>query len=436
MATDPAVAVGGPAGAGRPAAAHPPVPVGGPAGAVPPAAGGPPVRLLVVAPDASRTGAPVALLRLCRWLVAEGAVEPVFVLHGGGPLVEAFAALGPVHVHRARGARRLRRALGPRPGAAVFGLVSGVRDRRTAQVARAAGASVVLANTAVTATTAWRLRRRGLRVVSYVHELDDAVRRCCDAAGQRVLGVCADRFLAVSDPVRAMLVDRFGVPGAAVTLVAGTVADDGELSRDAVEAARRRLGAGPDDVVVGASGPLGWTKGSDLFLQAASRAVGCSGGAARLRFCWLGPGTPEEPAAAFLASARRLGLQDVVTLLPPVADPAPVLASFDVFVSSSREDANPLTVMEAALLERPVVCFAGAGGAASVAAAGGGVAVPAGRADLLGEAVAALSGDAARRRAMGRRGRQHVDRHHRAAAVGPAVVASIAGLAPHPSGRR
>lgn len=385
-----------------------------------------PVRLIVIAPDASRTGAPIALLRLCQWLVEQGVIEPVFVFSAGGPLVEAFRALGPVHIRRARGSGRLRWLLGPRLGVPVADLVRRARDVRVARIADAAGATVVLANTAACATTAWRLRRGGRRVVAYVHELDDAVRRCCNDTDRRVLGRCADQFLAVSEPVETMLVDRVGVPAAAVSLAAGTVADGFAPRSDTVEAARRRIGAGPGDVVVGGSGQLGWTKGSDLFLAAAAEAVRRRGGPAGLRFCWLGPGTPEATPEEFLASARRLGLQELVELVPPVADPAPLFASFDIFVSSSREDSNPLTAMEAAHLERPVVCFAGAGGVESIPAAGGGIAVPALRADLLGEAIATLAGDAQRRRLMGRQGRAHVERHNRPGAVGPDVAALIA----------
>jgi glycosyltransferase involved in cell wall biosynthesis len=56
--------------------------------------------------------------------------------------------------------------------------------------------------------------------------------------------------------------------------------------------------------------------------------------------------------------------------------PADYMAAADVFVLTSREDPYPLVCLEAAALEKPIVCFEGGGGTPEFVEADCGFVVP------------------------------------------------------------
>ena len=71
---------------------------------------------LFVCHEGQRTGAPLLLLWLIRWLLANTAIRPVVALMRDGPLREEFSALCPTYTFSTRPVaerwhRRLRRRL-------------------------------------------------------------------------------------------------------------------------------------------------------------------------------------------------------------------------------------------------------------------------------------------------------------------------------------
>jgi glycosyltransferase involved in cell wall biosynthesis len=73
---------------------------------------------------------------------------------------------------------------------------------------------------------------------------------------------------------------------------------------------------------------------------------------------------------------NRLGLADRVHFVGARPNPQDYLAVFDVFTLVSREDPFPLVSLEAASLGKPVVCFAGSGGAPEFVESDSGFVVP------------------------------------------------------------
>jgi glycosyltransferase involved in cell wall biosynthesis len=59
-----------------------------------------------------------------------------------------------------------------------------------------------------------------------------------------------------------------------------------------------------------------------------------------------------------------------------VSNPLDYLSVFDIFALTSREDPYPLVVLEAALLQKPMVCFEKAGGAQDLIETDAGLIVP------------------------------------------------------------
>ncbi len=105
-----------------------------------------------------------------------------------------------------------------------------------------------------------------------------------------------------------------------------------------------------------------WRKGADLFIQLA-RTVRHTNPEAPIYFLWLG-GDEKQDSLRFYElrhDLKKLNLERTAIFLSNQPNPLDYFAAFDVFALLSREDPYPLVCLEAAALEKPILCF-GAGG--------------------------------------------------------------------------
>jgi glycosyltransferase involved in cell wall biosynthesis len=267
---------------------------------------------------------------------------------------------------------------------------------------------------------------RSIPVLLHVHELDFAVSRSVTSS-QLPLGEQADAFLAVSDSVRDMLIERQGVPPERITRVHECLPDD-ELSRPPVSrnVARTDLGLDPRSNVVVGCGTLEWRKGDDLFIATAVRHAKAFPNE-RVNWIWVG-GTDEPAAEVFLREIDKAGLAGRVTYVASTADVHRWIAAADVLLMSSREDPYPLVVLEAALAGRPVVCQAGAGGAAEFVARGSGMTCSYLDIDGMAKAVHTLLSDPSAAHELGVVGRRLVLAEHGVSSVALAVLQQLDSL--------
>jgi len=157
--------------------------------------------------------------------------------------------------------------------------------------------------------------------------------------------------------------------------------------------------------VVGGAGVINWFKGAQLWLLTAAETKKRLG-AGRVRFVWVGVPDNEE-GWQFREMARKLGLTGDLEAVPFTPDPWALYAGFDAFAATSWQDSFPLVVLENMLLETPVVCFAGSGGAREEVGETGIVIEDFSPPDMA-DALAGLAGDPARREALGRAARRRV----------------------------
>jgi glycosyltransferase involved in cell wall biosynthesis len=159
-------------------------------------------------------------------------------------------------------------------------------------------------------------------------------------------------------------------------------------------ASKRKKG----QLVVGGSGVTQWQKGLEPWLLMASH-VAKNFGPNAVKFLWVGMDhTPDTYEV--MEKMRMLGLEDVVEFVPQTPDPFPHYAEFDVFAMTSWEDPCPLVVLEAMLLEKPVVCFKNGMGA-SEEVGDTGIVINSGLPSDMAVAVEALLKDPSRRKEMG-----------------------------------
>ncbi|HEY3352223.1 MAG TPA: glycosyltransferase family 4 protein [Polyangia bacterium] len=167
---------------------------------------------------------------------------------------------------------------------------------------------------------------------------------------------------------------------------------------------RRPRGLGADVPLIGIAGRFVDVKGMDVFARAAARV------AARVpaaRFFMLG-----DDSGAYGAEVHRLvrelGLEDRVVFTGFVDDMHAALADLDVVVVPSRRESAPLVVYESMALGKPVVASRVHGLPELVEDGVTGLLAPVEDDAAVAEAVVALLGDPARRRAMGQAGAQRI----------------------------
>lgn len=190
----------------------------------------------------------------------------------------------------------------------------------------------------------------------HVHELECVFASCVSGIEDSVRRL-PQRYIAVSEGVRRLLVDGYGIAPERISLIYECVPDEMASVRAATP---KRLPGRP--LVVGGAGRPAWRKGLELWLLMAQELVRLLG-AGRVRFTWVGM-RDDYDSRMFRLCARRLGIEEHIEFVPVTPDPLSHYANFDVFAMTSWEDPCPIVVLENMVLGNPVACFAGGGGAA------------------------------------------------------------------------
>jgi glycosyltransferase involved in cell wall biosynthesis len=369
-----------------------------------------PVRALVVSHSAEPTGAPIALLRILRWCVEHALIEPTVVLRQDGELVREFEKLGPTSLVSATTEHRMQVALESVPfGDTALAAATFASDYRLRRICERRKVEVIYVNSAVESRVAAALKPLGLPVVTHVHELERELLTMVGRDGIKKVIDESDALIAVSGAVRKMLL-TYGADSARIADVQEPIGDGEPVSESERSTARSTV-FGVDDnatVVVVGCGKPSWRKGTDAFLRVAQRVVANAPADTKVVFRWIGGTLPNGALSTLTEDIACLGLHDQVAVVPHRPDVDALLAAADVFISTSREDPNPLVVLEAAATGCPVVCFRSAGGAEELADAGGGKAVPYLDANAMADAVLALIESPKERERLGEKARMIV----------------------------
>jgi glycosyltransferase involved in cell wall biosynthesis len=175
-----------------------------------------------------------------------------------------------------------------------------------------------------------------------------------------------------------------------------------EMTRATSEPPVRReaLGFGTDDVVLGCVGRFDPVKRLEVLLGAVQRLLGRL---PRVTLVLVGTGREETRIRQL---TLELGLQDRVTFTGFLENAARVYPALDLYVSASRKEGLPLSLLEAMCAGLAVVATDVAGHRDVVVHGKTGLLVPPDDSAALANAVASLVSDPARRRAMGEAGRR------------------------------
>jgi glycosyltransferase involved in cell wall biosynthesis len=383
-------------------------------------------KVLFVGHRADRSGAPIALLHLLRWLRARTDLAFEVVLEKGGELESCFRELAPVSVverpiggRRSLGGKLLNR----------YGRIPLERARTAAllrQLRLRADIGLIYFHSIASAALGALAADPRRSVIASVHELKGAY-----AGGDRdrALAVLAraDEIIAVSRAVGADIAACDPLLAGKTEVIHGCVPTRQVVVDDPTETRlrmRRQLGIPQHAVVIGGSGLHGLGKGTDLFVQLARRVCERHPGKP-FHFVWFGATSDRRHHELIARDAAQLALSKQLQLHGPTADSASYFAAFDVFALTSREDSFPLVVLEAACNALPILCFEGSGGAPEFVGNDCGRVVPYLDVEEMANAVADLGKSQKRRSALGAAAAAKVRECHDVDIVLPSIAEMI-----------
>lgn len=319
-------------------------------------------RWLVIAHEASNSGAPKMLLEILRGVRAARGPgwSCEILLRRGGPLLADFERLGPVHLlsHRWAEGPTLRakvfRMLFDRPWGQPRRLAANIKKLREGRF------DLIYNNTATNEYLVPAARSLGAPVLTHVHETAYVLRNFLTREGLEMTLSNTDHFLAVSPTVIADLVGC-GVSAERITLLRNFLPSlPGIPEKGTVGILRKQLRLPLESFVVLGCGHIHQIKGTDLFVELAAALAGRISG--DILFVWLGGETDARFARQVRRLVRRRNLERVVRFVGPIADTRLWLAASDAVAVTSRVESFSLFGLEAAALGRPVVGFSGARG--------------------------------------------------------------------------
>ena len=354
--------------------------------------------ILIVAHEATRTGAPILAYNIAKRLSRQYNV--VTLLLDGGNITSAFDAVSTVRIGP------LRRKDGPPVE----------MDYLVRHLLRHFQFSFALVNSIEARLIMKPLSASFVPVVALIHEFASHVKPPGEMA--LALGWATEVVFSAERVLESLRADSPYIQDYRVHVLPQGPPElppveirNQDAIQTTVQPSIRPTGHESDFIVLGC-GTIAPRKGVDLFLACAA-AVLKQRPARRFRFVWIGQRPPKEIDRGYSRKLRRYikwsGIAGSVAILDEVADLEPAYRAANAFFLSSRLDPLPNVAIDSALRELPVVCFAECSGIADIlktdptAAAS---VVPKLDIEAAAHLLVELSANEDKRRAIGRASRQ------------------------------
>jgi glycosyltransferase involved in cell wall biosynthesis len=356
------------------------------------------LKVLFISHDAKRTGAPILLIRLIREVIALGGIETVVLLKQGGPMESAFADLTETHLWEkdfppgiAMWADRIFRK---------FRLNAFTRQAiyRQRLLKKIADADIIFSNTATNVALLKQLPIGNKKVFTYIHELWLMTRWMAGEKDIEFLQNVSTKIFVPCLAVKNFLVNQYGMRDEKVEFLRYIIPSEEKPEQSGKKEIAAEFPQGK--FLVGHCGTLDWRKGFDLFLLLARKLM-IERKIKDLHFVWIGVDRKDPAYQMLETELEKMQLCHSFTCIDSTPHAARYLSQLDVLTLTSREDAFPLVVLEAAGFGVPTVCFEGAGGIPEFTGQDAGVAVPYLDIDAMASAVVTLQSDPEKRKALG-----------------------------------
>lgn len=392
-------------------------------------------QILFISHDASRTGAPIVFLHFLKWFKANYDIPFQIILRKGGELESEFAEVAPVTIFHPQFDKQnfILKIL------KYFGFHYNPQIKYLKKLKSKLyedNIKLIYSNTITNGEILHFLSDLECPVVTHVHELEMAIKYYTDPEHLKKVRKYTSKYIAVSEAVRNNLIVNHNISEEKINLAYEFISTKNYDLNKNIQKRKlifEQLGIAPEDKIVCASGTTDWRKGADLFIQlalAVSKRY-----ADTVHFLWIGGQTEKFQLERLLHDVESTGLEKYVHFLGTQKNPLAYFALCDVFTLVSREDPFPLVCLEAASLEKPIVCFDNAGGEREFVEDDCGFVVPYLDIETMASKVVHLLDSAELRQTFGQRAKQKLEQRHDIAITGNKVAAIVKQFLPEYSAK-
>jgi glycosyltransferase involved in cell wall biosynthesis len=321
-------------------------------------------RILFISHEATRTGAPLILLHLIKWLkINTKDVQFDVLLLNEGSIAEDFKKeCNNIFVYsKAKKQLKFQEILKEKISA-KFGIKNEDHETLILNEIYSNNYDLVYANTVSSIKLGAKIKYNSqkAKLLVHVHELQTIIKIQVPDFGNYIKDV--DQYIAVSQLVSDNLVYNYGIDKDKVDLVY----EFGIIHENILKKTNQVF-------TVGGAGTTHWRKGDDIFILVANH-IAKRYPELKINFVWVGD--TSHNATIIEEDLKKLNLTHMVTFVGTQPDPLQFYKDFDVFLLTSREDPFPLVCIETASLSKPIICFEKASGTTEVVSQGGGFIVP------------------------------------------------------------
>jgi glycosyltransferase involved in cell wall biosynthesis len=329
-------------------------------------------KVLFISHEASRSGAPIVLLHLLKWLKNNAALQFEILLLNDGPLKTDYEQLGKTFV--------LAELMGQHSYPArikkkLLGTTLNDQYRKAAVYLSKGKYDLVYGNTIVSLPWLKIFKEdHAIKTLCCVHELSYVLNYFFTKDYLQLNLKQTDTIIAVSEAVKSCLVNEFNVPAEMVVRYYEFI-DTGSEVKVSTNSNKTEIGITEHEFIIGMGGTPEWRKGTDLVIPLATKLKEQYPDF-KFRIVWLGAGEDNEFVKQLLYDARKSDIDNRLIFLESKPNPLDFINLFDVFVLLSREDPFPLIVLEAAFLKKPIIAFENSGGIPELITQGAGLLAP------------------------------------------------------------
>lgn len=388
---------------------------------------------LFVCHEGQRTGAPLLLLWLIRWLLANTAIRPVVALMRDGPLREEFSALCPTYTFSTRPvAERWHKRLSRR----LTSSQTGDPEAWLAQIVAKVNPDCLYLNTLVLGYCLGKLTldRSRTRVISHGHEMELGLLISSRPDLVKVQLALSDVVVCCAESVKSNLISTHHANPEICRVITEYIPYTSpqellslnchDASQSVVDNLRDLHEQGL--FLFGFAGSPIDRKGFDLFPQLV-KICAQRFGKIPFKAIWVGCGPGSIAHQKADRDLQLLGVRDHALLLGGVSCGAAALRQLDALTLLSREDPYPVVALEAGAMAIPTVCFRHSGGIAELADQGYGVPIDYLDLDAFAAALVQLQQQPELRHALGKRFQEKVFRSNTVATQATEIAALIDG---------
>lgn len=217
----------------------------------------------------------------------------------------------------------------------------------------------------------------------------------------QILSSRAERVIAVSQAIADTIREVIPRPDLVIRIIPNGIDIGCFKDVPSKDTLRKELGMAPGDLLIGTIGSLSMVKNQAMLLHTVSQLFRFY---PNLQVIIVGEGPLKKN---ILNLQKELGLAGQVHLLGLRKDIPEILSEIDIFVSTSRWEGLPLSILEAMAAGKPVVATA-VPGVIEVLEGGAGILVPLDDPEKLAEAFIALIKDPKLRKELGEKAQERV----------------------------